>query len=335
MLEEVLKNIYRIPIPLPDNPLRELNSYFIKDSNRSLLIDTGFRHPECRQALEAGFNELGESLSEVDIFLTHMHADHTGLSSEIIGADRQTFVSEIDGKLLERLPAPGKDWGKEKWVWSKSREIMSGMPAEIVDNMEKFNPALKFAPIGGVRYTHMRDGDILNVGGYNLQCLHTPGHSPGHMCLWDEAHGVLFTGDHVLFDITPNITAWPNVDDSLGDYLESLRMVQKLPVKTALPAHRKSGDFHSRVDSLLEHHDSRLAEVENIIISHPGLTAYEIAGRMRWKIRAADWDTFPASQKIFAVGECLSHINYLCIRGKLSRQTDGKVYRFYKVNPLV
>jgi len=328
-VEEILKNIYRIPIPLPDNPLRELNSYFIRDPNRSLLIDTGFRHPECRQALEDGFQKLGEDPKEVDIFLTHMHADHTGLSSEIIGDGRQTFVGEIDAKLLEKLPAPDGNWGEEKWVWNKSREIQSGMPAEILDNMEEFNPALKFAPIGGVTYTHMHDGDILKAGGYNLRCVHTPGHSPGHMCLWDESCGLFFTGDHVLFDITPNITAWPDVDDSLGDYLDSLRAVKELPVKTALPGHRKTGDFHARVDALLKHHDNRLTEIENIVSSHPRLTPYEIAGKMRWKIRAVSWDDFPASQKIFAVGECLSHLNYLRLRGRLSRETDGKVYRFY------
>ncbi|MCL2365613.1 MAG: MBL fold metallo-hydrolase [Oscillospiraceae bacterium] len=333
-MEEILKNIYRIPIPLPDNPLKELNSYYIRDPKRSLLIDTGFRHPECRQALAEGLRELGAQLDEVDIFLTHMHADHTGLSSEIGGGDFRIFVSAVDGKLLEALPAPGASWGEDKWVWNKSREQMLGMPDTIIDNIEKLNPALKYAPLGGAKYTHMRDGDILSVGGYNLQCVLTPGHSPGHMCLWDESCGLLFTGDHVLFDITPNITAWPDVEDSLGDYLDSLRAVKTLPVKTALPGHRKSGDFHARIDVLLAHHENRLIEAETIVKDNPGLTAYEIAGKMRWKIRAIDWHDFPASQKIFAVGECLAHLNYLSLRGRLMRKidTDDNVYRFYKEN---
>jgi len=328
-IEQILENIYRIPVPLPDNPLRELNSYFIRDPKHSLLIDTGFRHPQCRDALEEGLEQLGVDFSSTDIFETHMHADHTGLAPDIIGEGKKIFISEIDGKLLEKLPVPGADWQEEKWVWNKAREILFGMPAEIIDNMDKLNPALKFAPVGGANYTYVRDGDVLNVGGYALRCLHTPGHSPGHMCLWDENCGIAFTGDHVLFDITPNITAWPDVEDSLGDYLNSLRAIRKLPVKTAFPGHRKSGDFHIRIDELLSHHKKRLTEVERIVSEYSGLTAYEIAGKMRWKIRAANWEEFPASQKIFAVGECLAHLNYLRVRGKITRKTDETVYRFY------
>ena len=331
-VEEVLENIYRIPVPLPDNPLKEINSYFIRDPKRSLLIDTGFRHPACKEALEAGFKELGQDPAQADIFLTHTHSDHSGLISDIIGADRRILISEIDGRLLESLPKPGEKWEEEKWIWKKSREQLFGMPPEITENMEKLNPALKYAPLGGENYTYVGDGEIINAGGYALQCIHTPGHSPGHMCLWDEQHGLIFTGDHVLFDITPNITAWPDVTDSLGDYFDSLSKVRNLPVKTALPGHRKSGEFRKRIDFLAAHHQARLEEVEGIVKANPGLTAYDISGAMRWKIRAVDWAQFPASQKIFAVGECMSHLNYLYLRKKITRETDGRVYRFYKEN---
>ena len=328
--EEVLKNIFRIPVALPDNPLKEINCYLIRDPVRSILIDTGFRLPACKEALLAGLKELDIDPASVDIFLTHMHADHSGQSSDIAGGSQRILISEMDGKLLERLPTPGEKWGGDKWVWHREKEILAGMPPEIIDDMEKINPAIKFAPQGGARYTYVNDGDILNVGGYSLRCTWTPGHSPGHMCLWDERFGLFFAGDHVLFDITPNITSWPAVEDSLGDYLASLRAVREYPVKIALPGHRKSGDFHTRIDELLEHHERRLAEVRHIVGTEPGLTAYEIAGRMRWKIRAVNWDEFPDSQKIFAVGECLSHLNYLRLRFEVDRETDGPVYRFFK-----
>jgi hypothetical protein len=50
---------------------------------------------------------------------------------------------------------------------------------------------------------------------------------------------------------------------------------------------------------------------------------------MRWKIRATDWNDFPASQKIFAVGECMAHLNYLHLRGRIKRELDETVYRFF------
>lgn len=325
--EEVYKNIYRIPVKLPNNPLKELNSYLIRDPERSLLIDTGFRIPVCKEALLAGIKELGETPEMVDIFLTHLHADHSGLASEIVGDNRRIIISEVDGNLLEKLPV-----AVGKWVWNEMRDSLAGMPPEIVKNMETINPAIIYAPPQGVHYTTVKDGEILRVGGYSLRCILTPGHTPGHMCLWDEDNGLMFTGDHILFDITPNITAWPTMDDSLGDYVDSLRLICEYPVKIALPGHRKTGNFHDRIEGLLKHHEIRLAEVENIVRISPALSAYEIAGKMCWQIRAASWEDFPATQKIFAVGECLSHLNYLCVRGVISSQHDGNVLRYYYVD---
>ena len=323
-MEELFENIFRIPVKLPDSPLKELNSYLIRDSERSLLIDTGFRLPACKEALISGLTELGENTDSVDIFLTHMHADHSGLAAEIAGEDRRIFLSKSDGLLLQGLSE-----ARLKWFGGMEKDILTGMPLEIVENMASLNPALMFAPISDAKYAEVRDGALLYAGGYKLRCISTPGHTPGHMCLWEEQNGLMFTGDHVLFDITPNITTWPSVSDSLGDYIESLRAIRKYPVKTALPGHRKTGDFHARIDELLGHHKTRLADIEQIIHSSPGLTAYEIAGMMRWRIRADNWDEFPAPQKIFAVGECMSHLDYLRLRGAISRERDDTVYRYY------
>ena len=323
--EEVLENIFRIPVTLPDNPLKELNSYLIRDPERSLLIDTGFCQPACKEALLSGLGELGVDPASVDVFLTHLHADHSGLSSDIAGEDRRILISDVDGKWLENLPVAG-----ERWDWLMTRYTLAGMPPEMVEEISISNPAIRYAPPRSAKYTLVNDGEVLNVGGYSLQCILTPGHTPGHMCLWDKRLGLMFTGDHILFDITPNITAWPSTEDSLGDYLDSLRMISEYPVKTALPGHRKPGDFHKRIGELILHHNVRLAEVESIISSEPGLTVYAIAGKMRWKIRSNNWDEFPISQKIFAVGECLSHLDYLRIRGIIECKPDGKVNRYHK-----
>lgn len=52
MVEKIFENIYRIPVPLPNNPLKELNSYYLRGEDRDILIDTGFRCDACREALE-------------------------------------------------------------------------------------------------------------------------------------------------------------------------------------------------------------------------------------------------------------------------------------------
>ena len=91
---EVLPGVYRIPVPLPGNPLKELNSYVIRGKgNKNLLVDTGFRLEACRKALIDGLESLGISMEDTDILLTHLHVDHTGLAPDLIRARlRQSYV---------------------------------------------------------------------------------------------------------------------------------------------------------------------------------------------------------------------------------------------------
>ena len=326
-IEEVARNIFRIPVRLPENPLRALNSYLIRDTERSLLVDAGFRHEKCREDIMAGFASLGLDISEIDIYLTHMHADHSGLASSIAGRGRRIYISAADLSWLKDVISVDDNWER-----FNSRYVGASMPESIIKNMAEINPAIKMsAAPGSHEYTKLYEGDTLSAGGYAFRCVATPGHTPGHMCLWSEETGVMFTGDHVLFDITPNITSWPSVEDSLGEYLESLKAVREYPVKTALPGHRNTGDFHARIDELIEHHRRRLAEIVDIVSGNPGISTYEIAGKMKWRIRAVNWDEFPGAQKIFAVGECMSHLDYLCLRGKISRKREAGVDRYSSV----
>ena len=103
MPEEIRKNLYRVPVPLPGNPLKELNSYVIKGSDRTLVVDTGFRQEPCRRALFAGLRELGVHPEETDVLLTHLHSDHSGLSAEVAaGEGRHIYVGDVDRRLLEK-----------------------------------------------------------------------------------------------------------------------------------------------------------------------------------------------------------------------------------------
>ena len=162
---------------------------------------------------------------------------------------------------------------------------------------------------------------MLCYGGYELRCLATPGHTPGHLCLFDEKRKLIFLGDHVLFDISPNICAWNGVPDSLGDYLRSLELMKSLDIETALPAHRARGELtlSERAQQLIEHHRLRLNEAERLVHEHPGITAYELAGLMTWRIRAKNWADFPPSQKGFAFGETLAHLDTLLASGAIER----------------
>ena len=70
----------------------------------------------------------------------------------------------------------------------------------------------------------------MTVGKYTLELIATPGHTPGNSMFWIEDKKIMFTGDNILFDITPNIVSSDEVTDSLGSYLKSLDKSKKYSV---------------------------------------------------------------------------------------------------------
>jgi len=100
---------------------------------------------------------------------------------------------------------------------------------------------------------------FIQIGDYHLQCLLTPGHTEGHICLYEEKKQILFSGDHVLYDITPHIESWSYEVNSLKNYLESLDMVRNLPSKSSFPDIAISfTDLKGRIDELKKHHQNRV-----------------------------------------------------------------------------
>lgn len=77
------------------------------------------------------------------------------------------------------------------------------------------------------------DHALIDLGDRKIEVLHTPGHSPGHLCFWDEKRGYLFTGDLVYKDIL--FAYYPSTDPEA--YLSSLEKIASLPVKKVYPAH--------------------------------------------------------------------------------------------------
>jgi glyoxylase-like metal-dependent hydrolase (beta-lactamase superfamily II) len=79
MIEELLTDLYRVEIPLPRSPLKALNSYIVKGNGRFLIIDTGMNREECLRPMRSALQKLDIDLNKTDFFITHLHADHSGL----------------------------------------------------------------------------------------------------------------------------------------------------------------------------------------------------------------------------------------------------------------
>lgn len=328
MLELLYKKpeIYRMLIPLPENPLKTLNSYLIKLENRNLLIDTGFNRPECHEALIENLKELNVDMEKTDIFLTHLHSDHTGLINKIAHKNSKVYIGKIDYEyMFENLEG-------FNWEESEKRFASEGFPYEIIERLRDTNQAKIFAPDGMFESILVEDGYKFNVDKLEFTVILTSGHTPGHTCLYLEKEKLLFSGDHILFDITPNITSWLRVKDSLRNYIESLEKIKKLEITKTFPGHRATSDnVYSRIDEIIEHHKSRLTDTLEVIkekSAKEGLTAYEIASFMKWNMRGKSWTEFPDNQKWFAVGETLSHLDYLFNENKIEKFKDNDMYKY-------
>ncbi len=326
-IEEFLPGIYRILVPLAGNPLKALNSYVIKGNSESnnLLIDTGFQTKECYQCMIESLDKLNISMDNTDILLTHLHADHSGNAAALVKNNNKVYLSALDTDVLlshsRSLPGGGM------YDYQRNRLIKNQISAELVDEMLIYSTSYRVNPdYSFLDYTRLEEGNIIDVGDYRLKSIYTNGHTPGHMCFSVENTGIMFLGDHVLFGITPNITNWPGVEDSLGDYLKSLDKISKYDVSIPLPGHRQTGSFYERIEGLKLHHERRLNECLDIIGNSHKAKLYDIAGNMKWKIRASSWEDFPALQKWFALGECLSHIDLLKKQGKIKECGTDKLW---------
>lgn len=315
--------IYRVEVTLPNNPLRYLNSYMIKGKQRHLVIDTGFNLPECQRDLCQGMREVGIELDRTDLFLTHLHADHTGLVHLFSQAKCPIYMHGDDFDFLVQAQI-GTMWKK-----AENHFMEEGMPEEDI-KVQFSNYARAYSPKVDFLAHCVVNGQMLLLADEWFQVIHTPGHTKGQCCLYLPKQEILFTSDHILFDITPNIQQWANMKDALGKYRQSLDLIKDLPVSLALPGHRQwRRSIKERVTALQLHHDKRLEEVYQIIKMKGEITAFDIAGRMHWSMRGMTWDVFPPTQKWFAMGEALAHIEYLCCRGIIKREEDKGIYYYH------
>ena len=321
MLTKVAENIYRKTVPLPNNPLRDINAYIIT-GEKNLLIDTGFNRLECEEALQDAFREL--NIDETDLFITHFHSDHCGLIEKFEKENSIVYAGETDGKLI--------NFETENIYWRMLDNLFInyGFPKADVGRNTDIHPGRKYCHEKRVNFTFVKEGDILRYGGYELEAIETPGHTPGHMCLYDAKKKILFCGDHILGTITPNISIELNIENPLQDYLESLGKVEKLDVKLLLTSHGTPvGDMHERIRELKHHHEERLLEVM-YILQEEWKTAYQVARDMTWEIDYRNWDDFPLPQKWFATGESISHLQYLYYSGKISKEEKSGIHYYRK-----
>ncbi|MGI6319210.1 MAG: MBL fold metallo-hydrolase [Dethiobacteria bacterium] len=345
MIEKVLPGIFRIELPLPDLSLQSVNAYLLKGKERNLIIDSGIDKQECRKALIDALRELDANLEKTDFFITHLHEDHFGLAPELASNSSTIYINAPEAAF----------WGvHDRWAEGFRHGEKNGFPREELDKFIRKTPDfLKILPLEEMknavevyrgksssregRLQIVGDGESINVGEYSLKCLATPGHSSGHLCLYEPGKKLLFSGDHILETITPAIFLWPGEENRnpLNEFFESLEKVNALEVELVLPGHRRTFQEHrGRVSELKNHHFHREHEIAAVLESNgkSGKTAYEIASGVSWHI-PLPWEEFTTELKWMALAETLAHLKYMQdqkkVTSKLLKDKNGeKEYYF-------
>src|ERR1700728_3232594 len=301
-VEQVRSGVWSMPVTIPDNPLRYTLAYLLLSDTGAVVVDPGWDSERGWQDLQAGFETAGVPADRVTgIVVTHVHLDHHGLSrrlSEASGAPIAMHTAEA-----QALASPGRP--------------RSGAPAAVTAE----STSALADRLGVFRLAEpdvlLDDGDALALPGRQVRVVWTPGHTPGHICLYDADHGVLLTGDHLLPRISPNIGLTPgSMDSPLASYLSSLGLMGDYDSAEALPAHEyRFRGIAGRAGALIEHHGVRAGEVLDVIAAEGQATIWDVTTKLTW---SRGWDQINGFMRRAALFETAAHIQYLEQEGKLA-----------------
>ncbi len=315
IMTKIKPGIFQLQIPIPHNPLHCTNDYLLKGSDGYLLIDTGVDTDEALAAMKAQIAEVGVDLKDISqIVVTHAHGDHYGLIARL----KELTPARV---LLHSLDA--QHIGNHKNTEERLHEMeqwlhTNGAPDELMPLFMQRMKSWSFPAPDVI----LQGNETISNGVVNLQVIWTPGHSPGHICLYEPVQKILFCGDHVLPVITPNISFWPGISvNPLGDFIDSLQKVKLMDVALVLPAHERTfTDLPARVKEILAHHELRNSEIIATINKEPK-TAYQIASEITWmpELGGTRFPNLTPWDRRMAMSETLAHLEAMRVKGRLSQ----------------
>jgi len=313
MVTQLIDGLYQLKVPIPNSALVATNIYLLKGDNSYTLIDTGWGGERAFNSLNSQLAEIGVGLKDISqLIVTHVHFDHYGLAGKIKkSSDARIFVHRREQEIFHTRYAVTEEFLNtiERWLQ------LNGMPAALTKVVHK--PIGGFGkPIPAQPDVLLEGNEVIPCGHFNLKVIWTPGHTPGHICLYEPVHQLLFTGDHILQVITPNVglSAFSEANP-LGDYLKSLAKVKKLQITLVLPAHENVfNNLADRVDEITHHHELRSAEIISVM-QRDELTAYQIAKRVVWvpEHGGVKYDDLSSVAKVAALSETLAHLRALSV----------------------
>ncbi len=326
---EIVTGVHQLRIPFPEGIDRFTNAYVVEGSRGSILIDCGW---DSSEAIWAFREELrGERLSFEDInwvVVTHVHPDHFGLASklrELCGA--KIIMHKADAELVKSRYVDYRKLADD----TEAMLVSFGVPADEAREMRTASAWAAQYVTAADPDVVVEDGDTVSNGTFQLDVLHTPGHTPGHLCLYDPRKKRLFCGDTLLFDAIPHVGIDPQSGDNpAGEYIESLEYLGQKSVSFVFPGHGPVfNGLIIRTEEILRLLEARQHQVLSVL--EEGLkSAYEVTRAMPWKVGGADvgYEELQARERRAGVCEMAAWLKRLSNEGKVAalNQNGKTVY---------
>ena len=318
-IAEIAPRLYKVKVPLPNNPLRSINSYFLLGNETTTVVDVGFDHPACEAALSTALARLGRSWESVEILLTHSHPDHTGNLDRIYRDGMRVFANLHSFQEVQNFQ-------DMQGLVSRPLVRQAARPLDEGLSFDEREPGIKVsAELLPLKHrpavSYLKEGDEFAAAGYTFQIIETPGHDNWHICLYDPASRMMLVGDHVLERITPSVSSWVLTYNALQKFMRSLGKVSRYDVDLVLPAHGEPFRGLAERCLFLKGHE----EIYDLVGSgYRDIVA--ISSHAKWKY--PNWREWTLDQKYFSMAETMAHLIYLVCDGKVKQTVCGDEYRF-------
>jgi glyoxylase-like metal-dependent hydrolase (beta-lactamase superfamily II) len=324
-MPEVIPGIHwiKMPISFEESTLSHINIYLIEGSKGYLLVDSGWNTDKSFTTLHNYLLKIGANFEEISqIVVTHVHPDHYGMAGRIKKLSGATIaMHHIEKGFIE----PRYISMEELLMQTDRLLIASGVPRDDTDKLRDATVGLEQYTVPTLPDITLHEGDTITTGKFTFRVIWTPGHSSGHICLYEPIKKILISGDHILPKITPNISVNPqSIENPLGRYLKSLQEIRKLEVKLTLPGHdRPFTQLVPRIDEIIQHHDRRNEEILETI-GQKTKNPYEIAQKISWGDHNK-WGDLPAFHQRMAVFETLAHLEMLAAENRIDKLPRGGI----------
>lgn len=297
------RGVWGTTLPFP-SPLAYSFGYLVEVDRGVIAVDLGWNSDESWAAFRAGLHRAGKDLdSLLGVVVTHVHPDHYGLADRVKESTDAWIAmhpAELPHVVGDAVSARRRVEEMSDWM------VSCGVPQDVLDEIHGEEAAIVSGFASVSPDVLLEDGAVVPDSGGTVVAVHTPGHTPGHLCFKDTERNLLFTGDHVLPRVTPNVSKRPGYGaDPLDAYSHSLTKLSDVSPELVLPGHEWAFDaLAPRLEFLQAHQDERATEVEQVVRAGAE-TVWEVAQALRW---SRPFSKLASRGRRQAVGETQAHL---------------------------